>query len=254
MALAELAVDWDLTRLCGLLRDFPWFRTANADPDGPTFDGFALFNYTPWYIARGNDDLRYVSSLVLDFKKNEPPARAAVGSLVVSSLTQLIESNLWKGHLIAERGTPEGDKWSLAKGAADGGGWFGRELVVIPGSSAGIGKPSTDAFAAELASVLLKDLDPDHPFSLSRYTLERHTAQTPSRIEKKSIEDHLRTIRLNLPSEKTTESDRQPVPRRWMLLDDVYTRGATYGACKQLIRERQPAADIMGLFVGITAY
>lgn len=258
-------MNWDLERLQSLLRDFPWFRTAHADVNGPTFDGFALFNYTPWYLARGDDDLKYVSSLILDFKKNDAAATEAVNQLAWIAIEELIQSGGWKGKstslrspAVREAFSPsEREKWALANNR---GILMLREMIVIPGSTAGIGKAPSNGLAGELAHVgVIGFSDPDddpllEPFEKSGYALERHTSQTPSHVGKKSIQDHLQTIRLIPPEGTAVKSKFSETPHRYMLIDDVYTRGATYGACKQLIRQRHSAADVIGLFVGITAY
>ena len=241
-------MHWDLDRLRSLTRDFPWLRTASADAHGPRFDGFALFNYTPVNVARGNNDLQYINSLIIEFKKNDPAARAAVIAVAKPAIEQLIWSGLWKSREIPLPSTHEGEKWALT---AD---WFVRDLIVIPGHTAGVGKPATNDLASNLGKVLFDYLDPDHPFYYpSEFVLDRHTAQAPSHIEKKSVQDHLRTIslrtiKLGAVAEKGSASGR------YMLLDDVYTRGATFGACKQLLVEQNPSSDVMGFFVAVTAY
>ena len=229
------STQWDLTRLRGLTRDHPWFRTAHADESGPRFDGFALFNYTPWHVAREHDDLKYVSSLILDFKKNDAAAVAAVCSLAKEMLTEVIGTNVWKG-----------------KHCDDDLDWFGRDLIVAPASTVGVGNIHTNTLATSLERVLEGDLDPDHPFNHSGYSLERHTAQGPSHLKKKTVDEHLGTIRI-VPNATCKPWCGHTLPR-YMVLDDVYTRGATYGACKQLLRVRHPSADVMGFFVGVTAY
>jgi|GEM_PF-2838128 len=258
-------MNWDLERLQSLFRDFPWFRTAYADVDGPTFDGFALFNYTPWYLARGDDDLKYVSSLILDFEKNDAAATEAVNELVCIALGKLIQSGGWKGKSTSLRspavreavGPAEIEKWALANSR---GILMMREMIVIPGSTAGIGKAPSSGLAGELRLVGVTGFsDPEEdpvlePFEKSGYALERHTSQTPSHIGKKSIQDHLQTVRLIPPEGTAVKVKFSATSHRYMLIDDVYTRGATYGACKQLIRQRHSAADVIGLFVGITAY
>ena len=235
----SVPTQWDLARLRTLIRDHPWFRTAHAEESGPRFDGFALFNYTPWHLARERDDLKYVSSLILDFKKNDTSAVAAVCNLARATLTDLILTGVWKGK-------------PLAGYASDGSEWFGRELIVAPSSAVGVGNRQTNTLATSLENVLEHHLDPDHPFGHSGYSLERHTAQGPSHLIKKTVADHLGTIRIVANS--TCKQGCQHSESKYMVLDDVYTRGATFGACKKLLRDRNPAVDVMGFFVGVTAY
>ena len=231
--------QWDLARLRTLTRDHPWFRTAHADESGPRFDGFALFNYTPWHLARERDDLKYVSSLILDFKKNDTSAVAAVCNLARATLTDLISTGIWKGR-------------RLEGYASDGYEWFGRDLIVAPSSAVGVGNIQTNTLAASLESLFEEDLDPDHPFNHSGYCLERHTAQGPSHLNKKTVDEHLGTIRI-VPNATCKPWCGHTLPR-YMVLDDVYTRGATFGACKKLLRDQSPTADVMGFFVSVTAY
>jgi predicted amidophosphoribosyltransferase len=129
-----------------------------------------------------------------------------------------------------------------------GAGWFGRELVAVPGHRAGVGKPGTDRLAQHLESVLAELLDPDHPFTYSATTtLERYISlPEASRIKRKSLPEHLRTIRVNATAGTGQE--------RFVLMDDVYTTGATFEACKQLLRQKKTSADVIGLFLAITAY
>jgi hypothetical protein len=175
----------------------------------------------------------------LDFKKNDTSAVAAVCNLARATLTDLILTGVWKGK-------------PLAGYASDGSEWFGRELIVAPSSAVGVGNRQTNTLATSLENVLEHHLDPDHPFGHSGYSLERHTAQGPSHLIKKTVADHLGTIRIVANS--TCKQGCQHSESKYMVLDDVYTRGATFGACKKLLRDRNPAVDVMGFFVGVTAY
>lgn len=247
-------MEYDQSRLTSQLREFPWFRTANADPQGPTFDGFAFFNYTPWHIAKGDDNLRYVSSLVLDFKKNEAGAVKAVTAIATQVLETLIGYGIWNGKQVAEESVSQPNRWAMTKGASDGGGgWFGRDTLVIPGSGKGLGKPCTNAFARAIENVLFHDLDPDNPFGPSRFALERHTAQSPSHLQRHSLSDHLKTMRI-VDNPKVDSSFGFAPLHKYVLIDDVYTTGATYGAGKQLLLERFPSSDVIGMFLAVTAY
>lgn len=241
---------WDIERLNSLLRDFPWFRTVHAEKQGPRYDGFAFFNYTKLELARGNPDQEYINSLIFAFKKNDDVAVEVVSAIAKSALEELLQGS-WKSHALPAPTDPEGEKWAHTAGAEGGmrdAGWYGRDLIAIPGHLAGVGKPATDRLAQRLDSVLFELLDPDHPFSYpSPTTLERYISlPEASRIKRKSIQEHLRTIRVNAASGTEWE--------RFVLMDDVYTTGATFEACKQLLRQKTASADVIGLFLAITAY
>jgi hypothetical protein len=264
-------MDWNVNRLKSQLREFPWFRTANADEYGPTYDGFALFNYTPWHIAKRDDELRYVSSLVLDFKKDERAepktvraAREAIRLIAIEALHDLIWHHKWKGQALPR---DEKDRWwQTPDGASDssgngwhegippGQGWHDRMLMAVPGHLRGIGKPATKAFADAICSMpwypAVELGDPPH---FAQQSLQRHTEQERSTVQRQSMAQHLETMRL-IDDPKPDSAHHHDGALKFMLVDDVYTTGATYGACKHLVRERYPAADIMGMFVAITAY
>ena len=232
------------------MRDFPWFRTAHADDRGPRYDGFALFNYVKAELARGNPDQQYVNSLIYAFKDNNDAAVEVVSAIAKSALEELI-LGAWKSQRLPAPTDLGGDKWAHTAAYEDGyadAGWFDRELIAIPGHRAGVGKSATDRLAQHLDSVLEELLDPDHPFTYSATTtLERYISlPEASRIKRKSILEHLRTIRVN--STAGTEQER------FVLMDDVYTTGATFAACKQLLRQKRASADVIGLFLAITAY
>jgi hypothetical protein len=241
---------WDIERLNSLLRDFPWFRTVHADEQGPRYDGFALFNYEKTELARGNPDQEYINSLIFAFKDDSAAAVEVVSAIAKSALEELVQGS-WKSHALPAPTDLGGEKWAHTAGDREGmrgAGWFGRELVAIPGHRAGVGKPGTDRLAQHLESVLAALLDPDHPFTYSATTtLERYISlPEASRIKRKSIPEHLRTIRVNATAGTGQE--------RFVLMDDVYTTGATFEACKQLLRHKVPSADVIGLFLAITTH
>ena len=146
---------WDIERLNSLVREFPWFRTKDADERGPRYNGFALFNYTKADLARGNADHKYINSLIFAFKENDDAAVEVVSAIAKSALEELIQGS-WKSHALPAPTDPEGEKWAHTagdRGGMEGAGWFGRDLVAIPGHLAGVGKPGTDRLAQHLESV-----------------------------------------------------------------------------------------------------
>lgn len=258
-------MEWNINRLRTHLREFPWFRTVSADEHGPTYDGFALFNYTPWQIAKRDEELRYVSSLILDFKKDEDAepevvraAREAVRLITVEALQDLIMQDRWKGKALPEN---KEDRWwkTIDATSSDvpgvlGLGWHDRMLLAVPGHHKGIGKPATRAFADAICSVpWVYDVTLGDPPHLAQVSLERHTEQERSTVQRKSLAQHLETMRL-IDDPKPKSVHYYDSELHFMLVDDVYTTGATFGACKHLVRERHPGANVMGVFLAITSY
>jgi len=222
--------QWDLDRLRSYTRSNPWFRTAYADEHWKQLpfhatgcDGFALFDYTPWTIARFDEERKYVSSLVLDFKKGIPAAIAAVCALAIEAV-----------------------QYQIADTEADFL-YFSRDTLVVPASGVGIGKTATNQLVSTLSAA---PLEPANPFTPSAFHLKRHTAlSSPSHKEKKSIQDHLTTICLQ-PTGSGNVGTYEP--GRFILFDDVYTRGETFGACKAKLNEVDTAAEVIGFFVAKT--
>lgn len=237
---------WDLTRLERLTLSHPWFTSPHSDgvdteptdwdtsgPDGSE-DCFALFGYIPVRFAQ-SDDERYVNRLVLDFKEGNPVAIATVAGIAATKIFNLDPGT----HITEEILDMPG---FLPYGAA----------IAVPSSKIGVGSTGINLLIETLTS----------PHGLPRWEkvnavvagdeiFRRHTAlETPSHKVKKVMSDHLQTIRLE---KKTGVRLMKPsMTDRYVIFDDVYTRGETFGACKALIREAHPRAKVRGFFVART--
>ena len=106
-----------------------------------------------------------------------------------------------------------------------------RSILVAPSSTTGVGKPSLNLLATVLE-------------------LTRHTALiTPSHRERKNIDDHLATIKLEAKNEETGPI---ALSDEIVVIDDVYTKGATFSACKKIILDIEPEAEVLGFFLAKT--
>jgi|688.fasta_scaffold324860_2 hypothetical protein len=220
---------WDLNRLRSLRLREPFFVSSSWDEAGRSFspggdDCFSLFGYIP---VRGiqSDDERYVNRLVLDFKEAKADAVATVAQLVAEVLREeplWLEPHSFRGYAVA-----------------------------APSSKAGIGSAGINQLLAKVAHSF-----PRHPsartnnLTLSPFKLHRFKAlDTPSHQQKKTVDDHLATIRVisdlfgkDATSEPAPHSadnlwSVDPTGPRVIVFDDVYTRGETFAACRQLIEQ-----------------
>ena len=238
---------WDLPRLRSLRLREPGFKSSCHELRSwepiffpPESDCYALFGYIP---VRGiqNDDERYVNRLVIDFKEGKASAIAAIATLA----KEIITTDLF---------------WSDDKG-------FPGYALAAPSSKVGIGSLGVNQLLDKIARPFPSSTGV-RALSLTRspHELMRTTAlQTPSHQQKKSIEDHLGTIELVSelrPPYAETENLWAPDGHgpRVIVFDDVYTRGATFAACKRVIQDEWIDAtygydsipNIAGFFVAKT--
>jgi hypothetical protein len=221
----------------------PYADQAGLNPDRSTItvngdeDCFALFGYIPVRFAN-SDDEQYVNRLVLDFKEAKAPAVDAVINLATQHLFELDVS------------TVVVDVEDLLGIGAE---VFYGTAIAAPSSKVGAGSPAINQLINALTSPHRKDPHyPDVKFILAGdEVLLRHTAlETPSHKQKKSMSDHLQTIRLE--KKAGIRLEHPPRTDRYVIFDDVYTRGETFGACKALIRAAHPGAEVRGFFVAHT--
>jgi predicted amidophosphoribosyltransferase len=160
-----------------------------------------------------------VQKLIIAFKENEPAAVKAIATLVAEEML----------------GEDDDDQM-----------WH-RSILVAPSSTTGVGKPSLNLLATVLERIRLQQ---GIVVKENTHNLTRHTALiTPSHRERKNIDDHLATIKLEAKNEETgpiTLSDEIVV------IDDVYTKGATFSACKKIILDVEPEAEVLGFFLAKT--
>lgn len=213
---------WDLNRLRSLRLREPFFVSSSWDEAGRSFspggdDCFSLFGYIP---VRGiqNDDERYVNRLVLDFKEAKADAVATVAQLVSEVLREeplWLEPHSFRGYAVA-----------------------------APSSKAGIGSAGINQLLTKVAHRFSgHPRDRSNHLTLSPFKLQRFKAlDTPSHQQKKTVDDHLATIRVvwDHVDDGKSKADKlrsvDPQGPRVIVFDDVYTRGATFAACNELIR------------------
>ena len=222
--------QWDIRRLNKLKLRNPWFSSSQVDVDSQVLnsnsnDSFALFGYVP---RRGNptDDEAYVNKFIIAFKEKEPDAVAAAVTLITEALAH-------ENFRISEGYSPQ-------------------YLIAAPSSKAGLGSPAANT----LISMITAQKTPPVQVKAkqlvlrSKYYFQRHTAlDTPSHQEKKEIEDHLATIQI-VTDIDAPEDDEYIL--RLLIIDDVYTRGNTFAACKELMLDADSRSSIGGLFIAKT--
>lgn len=209
---------WDLPRLRALRLKEPSFNSSSRDNFDthvafypPDSDCYALFGYIP---VRGiqNEDERYVNRLVLDFKEAKVAAVSAIATLV----QEAFESEPF---------------WLERTG-------FRGYAVAAPSSKVGSGSEGVNQMLQRIAQPFHSKRSEDLtlcPFSLYRVS----ALQTPSHQQKKSAADHLETIEVTQSSTDPLLADKlwsiDPAGPRVIVFDDVYTRGETYSACRELL-------------------
>lgn len=236
---------WDLKRLERLTLKDPWFTSPHADgagagttewdtpgPDGSE-DCFALFGYIPVRFAQSDDD-KYVNRLVLDFKEGKPAAIAAVAVLAATHIFRLDSGTFTSEDILKMPGF-------LPYGTA----------IAIPSSKVSVGSVGINQLVNTLTSSHAHLINQPMAVVAGDEVLRRHTAlETPSHKVKKTMSEHLQTIRLE--KKAGVRLAQPPMTDRYVIFDDVYTRGETFGACKALIRKAHPRAQVRGFFVART--
>lgn len=213
----DAGMQWDLERLRTLQLKHPYFKSPVCDPD-QLWDCFALFGYIP-RIGWRDEDEAYVQKLIIAFKENEPAAVTAIATLVAEEmLGEDDEDQIWH-----------------------------RSILVAPSSTTGVGKPSLNLLATVLERIRLQQ---GIVVKENTHDLTRHTALiTPSHRERKNIDDHLATIKLEARNE---EAGPITLSDEIVVIDDVYTKGATFSACKKIILDIEPEAEVLGFFLAKT--
>ena len=210
-------MEWELDRLRNLRLKQPYFKSPVCEAD-QEWDCFALFGYIP-RIGWKSDDDAYVQKLIIAFKENMPSAVKAIATLVAEEM-------------LGEHG--EDQMWH-------------RSILVAPSSGTGVGKPSLNLLATVLERIRLQQ---GIVVKENTHNFTRHTALvTPSHRERKDVDDHLATIRFEPKSNVTS---RITLSDEIVVIDDVYTKGATFSACKKLILEIEPEAEVLGFFLAKT--
>lgn len=211
---------WDLPRLRSLRLREPGFRSSSLEginPEAPFYpadaDCYAMFGYIP---VRGiqNDDERYVNRLVLDFKEAEAPAISAIATLVQESF--------------------ESEPFWLDRTS------FRGYAVAAPSSKEGVGSQGVNQLLRKVTQKF--DVTRTEKLTLCPFLLDRSTAlETPSHKQKKTAADHLASMQVlqsvKDPNLAETLWSIDPDGPRVILFDDVYTRGETFAACRELLQD-----------------
>lgn len=155
--------------------------------------------------------------LVLDFKQNQPHALKKVRSLAIETL---------RGYQGLEK---------FCRGY----------LVSLPSHSAGSINEPCEYLCAELAKAYPRQLV-HLKQALRRSTAVRKSATAPHGL-RPTYDSHLASIQYIY--RKQIDSNE-----RIIMVDDVFTRGATSSACRDILMRDTGCTDVLGLFVARTMH